>query len=196
LINRYLNSVRNQDFFLKNLFAQYEKLGLYENTIFVVLGDHGEGFGEHGRYQHDNTPYEEGLKIPMLIHDPRQFENGARVKVPVNQLDVLPTVVDLLGYEIEGGEYKGLSLLRPLPRNRTLMSSCWNERGCLASIKDTEKYIYHFEDQPEELFDLSEDPDERRNLAGERLEEAERRRLELLEWRAEVNSKYGMQASE
>jgi lipoteichoic acid synthase len=197
LVNRYLNAVRYEDFFLKNLFIQYRQLGLYEDTVFIVLGDHGEGFGEHARFQHDNVPYEEGLKIPMIIHDPKRFENGARVTAPVNQLDVLPTVADLLGYEIEGGDYEGHSLLGPLPTNRTLLFSCWNESGCLASLEGTEKYIYHFDDKPEELFDLSKDPVERQNLAEqyppERLEE---RRRELLEWRAKVNSKYGMQASE
>jgi lipoteichoic acid synthase len=196
VVNRYLNAVRNQDFFLKNLFNQYKELGLYQDTVFVILGDHGEGFGEHGLFQHDNTIYEEGLKIPMLIHDPRQFQNGARVTVPVNQLDILPTIADLLGYEIKDGRYQGRSLLKPLPEDRPLLFGCWNESGCLASLKGTEKYIYHFDDKPEEIFDLSKDPNERQNLAGERSpEELEKRRSELLEWRAQVSAKYGMQVT-
>ncbi|MCA1719386.1 MAG: sulfatase-like hydrolase/transferase [Actinobacteria bacterium] len=195
-VNRYLNSLRYQDFFLKNLFDQYKRLGLYEDTVFVIFGDHGEAFGEHGRYQHDNVPYEEGLRIPMLVHDPMQFENGARLKSPVTQLDLLPTVADLLGYEIEGGEYPGSSLLGLLPKNRTLMFGCWDESGCLASLKGTEKYIHHFDDRPDELFDLSKDPTESRNLAGEYPpEELEQRRRELLEWRAKVNSLYGTRAA-
>jgi arylsulfatase A-like enzyme len=196
VVNRYLNSVRNEDFFLKNLFDQYKKLGLYDDTIFVILGDHGEGFGEHGLYQHDNTIYEEGLKIPMLVHDPRGSQDGARVTAPVNQLDILPTVADLLGYEIEGGEHPGSSLLRSLPEDRTLMFSCWNDNGCLASIKGTEKYIYHYDDQPEEVFDLSKDPGERQNLAGKLSpKELEEQRSKLLEWRAKVNAMYGIQES-
>ena len=194
LVNRYLNSVRNQDFFLKNLFDQYKELGLYEDTVFVILGDHGEAFGEHDRYQHDNVPYEEGLRIPMLVHDPRQFQNGATLSGPVTQLDILPTVADLLGYEIDGGDYSGSSFLQPLSTNRTLMFSCWYENGCLASHKGTEKYIYHFDDQPDELFDLSKDPAEHQNLIGQLpQEEIEERRRELLEWRAKVNAKYNMQ---
>jgi phosphoglycerol transferase MdoB-like AlkP superfamily enzyme len=194
LVNNYLNSVRNQDFFLKGLFEQYKKLGLYEDTVFVILGDHGEGFGEHGRYQHDNTIYEEGLRIPMLIHDPQQFQGGATLEGPVTQLDVLPTVTDLLGYGIEGGAYGGSSLLGPISKDRTLMFSCWNDKGCLARLQGMEKYIYHFDDKPEEVFDLSKDPAERQNLAGQRSsEELEKRRREVLEWRAKVNSKYGMQ---
>jgi len=196
LLNRYQNSVRYQDIFLQNLFDQYKEMGLYEDTIFVLYGDHGQGFGEHGRYQHDNTIYQEGLSIPMIVHDPKRFENGERVTAPVSQLDILPTVADLLGYEVEGGDYKGSSLLQPLHEDRTLMTSCWNESGCMASIKGKEKYIYHFDDKPEEIFNLSEDPDELRNLAGEfGEEELEERRAELLEWRAKVNSAYGIRAS-
>ncbi len=196
VVNRYLNSVRSQDFFLKNLFDQYKKLGLYEDTVFVILGDHGEGFGEHGRFQHDNTIYEEGLKIPMLFHDPRQFQDGATLEGPVTQLDVLPTIADLLGYQVEGGAYPGSSLLGPVSTNRTLMFSCWNEKGCVARLQGNEKYIYHFDDKPEEVFDLSKDPSERQNLAGQRSpEELEKYRRELLEWRAKVNAKYGMQTA-
>jgi hypothetical protein len=111
---------------------------------------------------------------------------------------VLPTVAEVLDYEIEGGAYKGSSLLGgPRPtEERTLMFSCWNDSGCLASIKGSQKYIYHLDDEPEEIFDLSEDLAEQRNLAGERTtEELKERRSELLEWRARVNSTYGVQAS-
>ncbi|MCA1728454.1 MAG: sulfatase-like hydrolase/transferase [Actinobacteria bacterium] len=193
LVNRYLNSVRNEDFFLKNLFDQYKKLGLYDDTIFVILGDHGEGFGEHGRYQHDNTIYEEGLRVPMLIHDPRQFQNGATLEGPVTQLDILPTVAELLGYQIEDGAYGGSSLLGPINKDRTFTFSCWNEKGCLARLQGTQKYIYHFDDKPEEVFDLSTDPAESQNLAAQiSPEDLEKQRRAVLEWRAKVNSEYGM----
>jgi lipoteichoic acid synthase len=140
---------------VKHLLEQYKELGLYEETIFVLYGDHGEAFGEHGLYQHDNVAYEEGLRVPLLIHDPQNWQGGERVKAPTNQLDVLPTVIDLLGYGVEGGSYSGSSLLGPPPKDRTLMAGCWYERECLASIEGDEKYIYHYGDEPEELFDLS-----------------------------------------
>src|SRR5919112_445929 len=59
LIDSYHNCMRMLDHFLENLINQYKEIGLYDDTIFVVYGDHGEGFGEHGRYLHGDTIYEE-----------------------------------------------------------------------------------------------------------------------------------------
>ena len=189
-LDRYLNCLRYQDFFLRNLMDQYKELGRYEDTIFVIFGDHGEGFGEHGRYAHDDNPYEEALRVPLLIHAPGWFESGERVEGPSNHTDVLPTVLDLLGYEVKYGEYPGYSLLRAIPEDRTLMFSCLNEDKCQASIEGTKKYIHHYGDRPDEFFDLSEDPLEKRNLAGERSEEIKERRDELVAWRSHTNAMY------
>ncbi|HZY57506.1 MAG TPA: sulfatase, partial [Rubrobacteraceae bacterium] len=123
-------------------------------------------------------------------------ENGWRIRTPVTQLDILPTITDLLGYRLQGEEYGGSSLLGPLSRDRTLMFSCLADNYCLASLQGTKKYIYHLDNQAEEFFDLSKDPSERENLAEERSpEELEDRRSELLEWRATLNSKYGITPS-
>ena len=81
-LNRYQNEVRYLDFFVKNVIEQYKQMGLYDNTIFVIYGDHGEGFGEHGRLLHGDTIYEEGLRIPLLIHAPGWFEGGERNSSP------------------------------------------------------------------------------------------------------------------
>ncbi len=191
-IDRYHNCLRMLDHFLENLFDQYKELGLYEDTVFVIFGDHGEGFGEHGRYLHGDTIYEEGLRIPMIIHDPKRFQSGERVEELSSQIDILPTVLDVLGYEVKNGQYPGYSLLRQIPEDRTLNFSCITNRKCLASLKGDEKYIHHYNNEPDELFDLSEDPLEEHNLASERSkEELDKRRENLLKWQASVDAVYG-----
>ncbi|HZY64422.1 MAG: sulfatase-like hydrolase/transferase [Actinomycetota bacterium] len=189
-LNRYLNTVRYQDFFLKNLFDQYKELGVYDNTVFVIFGDHGEGFGEHGARQHDNVIYNEGLRIPFLIHAPNRYKGGERMEPPVNKLDVLPTVMDLLGYEVTGGTYPGTSVLNA-PTGRTLMASCYQENRCLASIEGSEKYIYYYGNKDAEFYDLSSDPRERENIADEQSpEKLEKQRDALLTWQIQTNSSY------
>ncbi|MGI8649995.1 MAG: LTA synthase family protein, partial [Rubrobacter sp.] len=83
VFGRYLNNVHYDDFWVANLIEQYRELGLYSDTIFVIYGDHGEAFGEHGLTGHDGIPYEEGLRIPLVIHEPGNFEGGARLQGPV-----------------------------------------------------------------------------------------------------------------
>jgi lipoteichoic acid synthase len=191
VLNRYQNEVRYLDFFVKNIIEQYKEMGLYDNTIFVIYGDHGEGFGEHDLYQHDNTIYEEGIRVPLIIHDPENFHSGERVETLTNELDFLPTVAGLLGYEIEGDEYPGRSLLAPPEESRTLFFSCFDDYRCLASLRGDQKYTYFFGNQPEEVYDLSSDPSESNDLAGELGDkELEDRRKEVLTWYSRVNAMY------
>jgi lipoteichoic acid synthase len=132
------------------------------------------------------------LRIPLLVHAPGWFEGGERVEGLASQIDILPTVLDMLGYQVRNGEYPGQSLLHELPEDRTLMSSCVYPYRCVASLKGTEKYIYHYGDQPDELFDLSEDPFEKRNLADERdKKEMDERRRELVAWASRLDAEYG-----
>ncbi len=192
-INNYLNTVRYQDRFLGKLFDQYKEMGLYDETVFVVIGDHGEGFGEHDDLkQHDNVIYNEGLRIPFMIRDPKNPE-AKRIETPVNELDLLPTLAEMLGYEIEGGDYPGASIFSA-PEDRLLKASCYHEQACIAGIKNDEKYIYFYGNRGEEFYDLSEDPEERNNIIEEQDEaKIERLRNDLLAWEARVDASYELQ---
>ncbi len=190
-LDHYQNEMRYLDFFVKNVIDQYKELGLYDDTIFVIYGDHGEGFGEHDLFQHDNTIYQEGLKVPFIIHETGRFESGKRAQTLTNQLDILPTLFDLLDYKVKGGQYSGRSLLAPPEEDRALFFSCFDEYRCLASIKGTEKYIYFFGNQPEEVYDLASDPLEKNSIANEQSrKELKHKRLQVLAWYSKVNATY------
>ena len=189
-LNDYLNTIHYQDQFLQQLFQQYKQMGLYEDTVFVVVGDHGEAFGEHGRYQHDNVPYGEGTHVPFFVHDP-QNPTPQRYESPANHTDILPTLMDTLGFQIKNGKYPGYSLYGPEREDRTHRTSCFQPYNCLMSIKGDEKYIFHYGNEEEEYYDLSEDPDEKNNIADEQNEEKlDKRREDLLSWRAGVDEIY------
>jgi len=131
------------------------------------------------------------MRVPLVIHDPRRFDGGERVEGPANLMDFAPTIVDMLGYRVEGGEYPGRSVLGTLPEDRTLYFGCRPDLLSMASITGSEKYIYHFGNLPEEYYDLSKDPLEQRNLAGKagktKLGE---KRSALLEWHSRASAAY------
>jgi lipoteichoic acid synthase len=191
ILDHYLNNIYYDDFWVKNIIEQYKELGIYEDTIFIIYGDHGEAFGEHGVKGHDGVPYEEGLRVPLIVHDPQRFSDGERIEGPVHLTDFTPTIVDMLGLRVVGGRYPGASLLRELPEDRVLHFSCRPDFTALATIRGYEKYIYHFGKKPEEYYDLSRDPREQNNLAS-RLskKQLEELRSEALKWRSSTAAVY------
>jgi Sulfatase len=191
--NRYLNTVHYGDRFVRRLIQQYKDLGLYDNTVFVVMADHGEGFGEHGVRQHDNTVYTEGVRIPLLVHDPRH-PTPRRVTTPVQLTTVLPTVVEHLGYQVAGGSYPAAPVTsKTQPPVRI---ACHVDNSCLASIRGSEKYIFHFGQRPDEYFDLAADPGERHNLIHEQdPDKIAALRADLLRWRGEVRARTALRIS-
>lgn len=164
--NRYLNAVHYLDNFVENVLDQYRERGLYESSLFVIVGDHGEAFGEHGRYQHDNVIYNEGVHVPWLIHSEQTREQPGRIDEPVSHLDILPTAVEMLGYEIEKGDFPGTSVFEA-PDDRLLFFTCWYEDRCIGLLREDEKFIYHYNERSPQLFDLSEDPAEQTNVIDE-----------------------------
>ncbi len=186
--NRYLNSVRYVDHFVKNVVEGLKKQGVYEDTVIAVLGDHGEGFGEHKRFQHDKVIYEEGLTIPFIIHDPSRPDLTRRIEEPVSQRDLMPTLIELSHHKLIQGKLPGLSLVSDtIPPDRPLMSYCWSRNTCMAIVKGREKLIHFFGRQPDEFYDLEADPQELNSIPSRvKQEDVDT----LLNWYASTNEAY------
>jgi arylsulfatase A-like enzyme len=82
---------------IADLYSQLEQRGLAGNTIFIVTSDHGESFGEHGLYLHQNALYRELIHVPLLIVWPGHVPAGTRVAGPVSNVALASTVMDLAG---------------------------------------------------------------------------------------------------
>ncbi len=189
--NRYLNTLAYADGFVAELFAAFTARGLLDSTVFVVLGDHGEAFGEHGMRFHSHVVWGEGVRVPAVIHAPRLLAAGARATGPRDQTDIVPTIAALLGLAVADGTLPGVSLLQPVSDDRVLRHATWVENQSMALRRGTRKWVYHYRRRPMEAYDLARDPDEHTDL-GAQMTDAERRavELELLRWRRSVNALY------
>lgn len=189
-LNDYLNGLSYQDRFVRRVVDQVKHLGLYERTVFVVVGDHGEGFGEHGVRQHDNTIYEEGIRVPLIIHDPRAG-TWRSISDPVQQTAIMPTVTDLIGYRLHGSRPGGsASLLSTAPRDPVNVT-CFEYARCLARLEGDLKYVHHFGDRRDEVFDLATDPSERHDLSRSTDPDwLAQQRSAVLRWRLSVDQIY------
>ena len=190
----YLNALRYQDNFLKELFAGFKKRGMYKNTIFLLVGDHGEAFDEHQRRQHDNIMWDEGLRIPMMIFHPSKIKKGKRIGGLRQQIDILPTVAELLGVKATNGIFPGKSLLKPVSKKRKVYFACWYENQCLATRQGDKKIIFHYGIRPMGIYDVVKDPLEKNNLLYKNKSYTKSWKdevsKELREWKARVNLHY------
>ena len=172
----YDGQLRYVDEQIGRLLAALAERGLYEESLIVVTSDHGDAFLEHGDISHSNDPYDEVLRVPLLIKLPGGRFGGRVVPEQVRLTDVMPTVLDVLGLPVPEA-VSGCSLV-PLargasPRIEARPDHC---RIAIAEIAregsypivairtGRQKYIHH-EKHPDELYDLEADPGETRNLA-------------------------------
>jgi arylsulfatase A-like enzyme len=94
---RYAARVRYMDKYLQKLLDDVRRLGLEDDTLIAFTADHGELLGEHGYYfMHSTTVLGSVLNIPLILAGPG-IEAGRRIPVPVSNVDIMPTVLDLLG---------------------------------------------------------------------------------------------------
>jgi arylsulfatase A-like enzyme len=166
-----------------------EEAGVWDETVFILAADHGEGLWEHGWIGHNVQVYEPSAHIPLIVRLPAGAgPRGERVETLVDLVDVAPTVADVFGVRGEGGsdrEFQGRSLLpviagapgRPLVVSRTVWE---HPRYALRDGRWT--FVYDTANGNEELFDTAADPDEMRNVAGQHPLRAAYLRETLLQW--------------
>jgi arylsulfatase A-like enzyme len=101
----YDNSIRWVDRVLGSLIREIDARGMREKTLIVLASDHGEAFGEHGREGHARDVYGEVTTTPFVLSLPFRLEPGIVVDAPTENVDLWPTLLDLLGLPgLEGAD--------------------------------------------------------------------------------------------
>jgi arylsulfatase A-like enzyme len=204
----YYGMVSEIDACVGRLIQSLKETGLWDNTLVIFTSDHGEYLGDH--YLTDKGHFYDGaLRVPLIIRDPSPEADSTRGQVMrgfVESIDAAPTVLDYLGVPVPD-RFQGRSVIRqirgiPGERVKGCIFSEFDFRGryidspevdpdtCLLWVvrDDRFKYIqFAREDLPPLLFNLKEDPQELRNLAGEpdRMETLLTYCQKLLRWRME-----------
>lgn len=196
----YDAEIRHTDRELAALFQRLRRADLAENTVVVIVSDHGEGFGEHGMVGHGNALHEEALRVVLMLRSPGVA--ARKIGDVVHALDVMPTVLDLLSVPRDELLLQGRSLL-PLLRGESLGEapvfshalSRPEKEARLWSVREGRwRYVWSEDTQSGQLFDLLADPGESRDVAAENPKVAERL-LGLLRAQRDVDAAFHERAA-
>lgn len=179
-LNAYLNAAFSGDQALAETVEHLRMRGLLDETLIVVVGDHGEAFGEHGQYGHATGLWEENTRVPMAFLNPRLFPKGERVKLIAALDDVAPTIADLMGIAPPAG-WSGSSIFAEDRSTGVFLFAPWG--GFRTGFRDGDrKYIFNANTSEEYLYDLANDPTEQENLALTDPAAARHARDDLSKW--------------
>ena len=171
--NLYDGEIAYADELVGRLLDRIKARGWLDRAIVAVVSDHGEGLGDHGEAEHGIFLYREALHVPWILRLPGGAGGGRRVAGTLGIVDVTATLLDLAGLDAGGldGQTVRPSLAGKAPVDRDVYSETiyprlhfgWSD---LASVTEG-KFRYIRAPRPE-LYDVSNDPGERQNLATSR----------------------------
>ncbi len=174
LVALYDAEIRANDRAFGEFIDQLRALRLYERSLIVLVSDHGEEFLDHDGWSHGKTLYQEQLGVPLIVRFPGAGRpRGTRVAALATQLDLVPTVADLLGLE-PPPEALGQSLLPVVADGLLPVVADASTRPGYAQLELDGQRAESLVDgrwklicKPCRLFDLAADPGETRDLASE-----------------------------
>jgi arylsulfatase A-like enzyme len=165
------------------ILSELEESGRLDSTAIVLTSDNGFFFGEHGLSVERRLPYEESIRNPLLVRFSRTIGSGLRIEGLVSSIDIAPSILDLAGANI-GGHIQGKSFLPLLThkaaprahRASVLIENYSDDRpfpwvldADYRAIRTDRHKLIHWIQYPEfdELYDLTIDPREERNVIAD-----------------------------
>ena len=184
--------------------SRLEELGFMENTVVVMLADHGDMFGQH-KLSQIFAPYEEVLRVPCVIRAPGQVKAGTFCKMDTSHVDIAPTILATAGIESPSGTQGEnllpyLSHIKAQPESRdtfcqynmtSYIEGYHGVHNWRSMLRRPWKYIYH-QDYGAELYNIMNDTGEINNLAdmGEVRDVQEELRTALWEQMTRTNDPF------
>ena len=165
-LNRlYDSELALTDHYIGKVLDHLRTLGLFEDALIIVTGDHGEEFMDHGMLGHAKTLYNELVSVPLIIKFPRG--SAAVVETPVALVDLYPTVLDVLGLEAAPA-LVGRSLLSidAAGEVRPVFCETSRRRELRGIVADGYKLVLDLETGEQQLFHLANDADENEDLSA------------------------------
>ncbi|MBT7981058.1 MAG: sulfatase [Akkermansiaceae bacterium] len=179
VMRKYHQLVHGIDHATGMIMDALKESGALDNTVIIYTSDNGFLCGSHG-YGSKVLPYEESVRVPMIIFDPRHKSSGqgTRVSALTGNIDIAPTILELAGLKAESGiEGKNLMPLLDEPEKeihkQLYLMNCWGPEAAqsLSVVTRDWKYIYwyygHEMNPTEELFDMRKDKLELFNTAND-----------------------------
>ncbi len=173
----YCESLCAVDDSIGRVMDQLKKMGVYDETLVIYMGDNGFMFGEHGLID-KRVAYETSIRVPLLMQCPDLFEGGTVVDQVVANIDIAPTVMEAMGLakpvHMDGQSFIPLAQGKQVPwRDYFLYVYYWEKNfpqsPTVFSLRgDRYKYItYYGLWDTDELYDIKSDPTESTNLLNE-----------------------------
>ena len=177
--NRYLNIIHHYDRVIGDAITLLQEKGLFENTLVVVVGDHGESFGRHGQFGHGSKIYEENLKVPLIFINPQLF-SGSRTSSLSGLKDIAPSIFATLQQPVPE-EWQGLNLFGSTGQQRIFSFAPWSEY-LFGFREGNMKYIFDETNNRVEIYNLETDPLEAVNIVDRNRELVMPARQKLAAW--------------
>lgn len=181
----YDAEIRQLDDHLRELVERFKQLGIYHDTLFIFMSDHGEEFLDHGSIFHEHTLYNELIHIPLFFHYPKLLPEK-RISGLTSLVDVFPTVLSIVQQDSPkdiDGESLLPALLTDTPPERSrhiaerFRREAYQESGLVALVEQDAKLILSAPERdiiPNSLFSLENDFQEKSNLYQSKPEKRER----------------------
>ena len=182
-IDAYDGGIAYLDQQVETLMGELERRGAANNTVVMIVSDHGEGFGEHGLFTHRDALYRELIRVPLLVRWPGHVPSHARFSTPVSIADIPATVMDLLKAPPTAampGQSLALAWTNPAAAAAStrypvqeLAHMPFDEfnwvpafKGAMRSVTTSAWHYIEHDTLGAELFDLERDPQELSNVIG------------------------------